>query len=410
MSMRARCRTPSRGGVISEVRTAARRLVARGSAALGLLCACGAYAVAGCEEPADAAIPAIALQEWMSGFNSPVHLAHSGDGSDRLYVVEQAGLIRAVEGGKIRPEPLLDIRRQVASGGEKGLLSVAFHPRHADNGHLYVNYTARDGGLHTIVSRYTRGADGRADPGSERVLLRIAQPYGNHNGGQIAFGPDGYLYIGMGDGGSANDPHGHGQNLATLLGALLRIDVDRAEEGAPYGIPADNPFAGVPGARPEIWAYGLRNPWRFSFDDVTGALYLADVGQDRVEEIDVVTAGANLGWDIMEGNRCNAKSAQLCERADLTAPIATYGHDEGVAVTGGHVYRGAAVPGLCGVYLYADYGSGRVWGLRWRGGKVLAQRRLLDSGLNVSSFGQDRHGEVYVIDLGGKILRVVQAE
>jgi glucose/arabinose dehydrogenase len=394
--------------VISEFRQALRALCA--GAAVWLLCAPGVSAAPPCEEPADASIPDVALQEWMSGFSSPVHLAHAGDGSERLFVVEQAGSIRVVERGKLGPEPFLDIRQRVSSGGEKGLLSVAFHPRYADNGHLYVNYTTRDGGLQTIVSRFTRGADGRADPASERVLLEIAQPYGNHNGGQLAFGPDGYLYIGMGDGGSANDPHGHGQNLATLLGALLRIDVDRAGEGAPYGIPADNPFLDAPGARPEIWAYGLRNPWRFSFDRAAGTLYLADVGQDRVEEIDIVTAGANLGWAIMEGDRCNAKSAELCRRDDLTAPIATYGHDEGVAVTGGHVYRGRAVPGLCGTYLYADYGSGRVWGLRFRDGRVVAQRRLLDSRLNISSFGLDRDGELYLLDLGGRILRVARAD
>ncbi|MBK8163893.1 MAG: PQQ-dependent sugar dehydrogenase [Gammaproteobacteria bacterium] len=407
--MPVRCRTPSPVGGISE---AVKRLRAAGAGiVIALSCAAGAAAAAPrCDEPAGADIPAIALQEWLGGFEQPVHLAHAGDGSGRLYVVEQAGRIRVIEDGKVRPDPLLDIRRQVTSGGEKGLLSVAFHPRHADNGYFYVDYTARDGGLHTVVSRFTRGADGRADPASERVLLRIAQPYGNHNGGQLAFGPDGHLYIGMGDGGSANDPHGHGQNLATLLGALLRIDVDRAEGGAPYGIPADNPFRDVRGARPEIWAYGLRNPWRFSFDSVTGILYLGDVGQDRVEEIDAVTAGANLGWSIMEGDRCNAKSAELCRRGDLAAPIATYGHDEGIAVTGGHVYRGRAVPGLCGVYLYADYGSGRVWGLRYRDGRVQSARRLLDTDLNVSSFGQGPDGEVYLLDLGGRILRVARAE
>jgi glucose/arabinose dehydrogenase len=410
MSMREHCRTPSPGGVTSEaLRTARRRAVSAGAVLL-LLCATAARAGPHCEEPADATIPAIALQEWVSGFTSPVHLAHAGDGSDRLYVVEQAGRIRVVERGTLDPKPFLDIRKRVASGGEKGLLSVAFHPRYADNGYLYVDYTARDGGLHTIISRFTRGADGRADPASELVLLRIAQPYDNHNGGQLAFGPDGYLYIGMGDGGSANDPHGHGQNLASLLGALLRIDVDVARDKTPYGVPADNPFLDVPGARPEIWAYGLRNPWRFSFDTRTGTLFLADVGQDRIEEIDIVTAGANLGWDIMEGGWCNAKSAELCERDDLTAPIVTYGHDEGVAVTGGYVYRGNAVPGLCGAYLYADYGSGRVWGLRYRDGRVQAARRLLDTDFNVSSFGQGPDGEVYLLDLGGRILRIGRAD
>lgn len=401
MWMQGRCRTRSPGGVISDAR-----------ATFVFLCGLfAAPAIAGvpCEEPATGDIPSITLRKWLDGLDRPVHLADAGDADDRLYVVEQAGRIRVVENGGLRPEPLLDIRGRVASGGEKGLLSVAFHPRHAENGYFYVDYTASDGGLHTVVSRFTRGAGGRADPASEQVLLRIAQPYANHNGGQLAFGPDGYLYIGMGDGGSAGDPHGHGQNLATLLGALLRIDVDHPGEDIAYGIPADNPFLDVPGARPEIWAYGLRNPWRFSFDTRTGMLYLADVGQDRVEEIDIVTRGANLGWAIMEGDRCNAKSAGVCGRDDLTAPIATYGHGEGVAVTGGHVYRGRAVPGLCGVYLYADYGTGRLWGLRYRDGHAQAIRRLLDTGLHISSFGQDSDGEVYVIDLDGGILRVAPA-
>ena len=409
MWMLGHCRMRSPGGATSDTRPMRWRA---GGAFLLLcwLCAAPAAASEACEEPVGAEIPSITLQKWLDGFEQPVHLAHAGDDSGRLYVVEQAGRIRVIEDGRLRPDPLLDIRGRVTSGGEKGLLSVAFHPRHADNGYFYVDYTAREGGLHTVIARFTRGADGRADPASEQVLLRIAQPYGNHNGGQLAFGPDGYLYIGMGDGGSANDPHGHGQNLSTLLGALLRIDVDRAAEGGPYAIPKDNPSLAVSGARPEIWAYGLRNPWRFSFDTLAGALYLADVGQDRVEEIDIVTAGANLGWSIMEGDRCNARSAELCARDDLSAPIASYGHDEGVAVTGGYVYRGRRIPGLCGVYLYADYGSGRLWGLRYRDGRVRAARHLLDTGLNISSFGQDGKGEMYVIDLNGRILRVADAD
>lgn len=381
--------------------------------ALFVLLAAGAgnpAIAADCREPDDDTIPAIALQEWLTGLSEPVHLIHAGDGSSRLYVVEQAGRIRVIEQGRLQEEPLLDIRKRVESGGEKGLLSVAFHPRYADNGYLYVNYTSRDGGLYTIVSRFKRDRAGRIDPGDQHVLLKIAQPYANHNGGQIAFGPDGYLYIGMGDGGSANDPHGHGQNLATLLGALLRIDVDRPRDSIPYDVPADNPFVSVPGARPEIWAYGLRNPWRFSFDTRGGALFLADVGQDRVEEIDVVTAGGNYGWDIMEGDLCNARLTALCERGDLIAPIATYGHDDGVAVTGGYVYRGNNVPGLCGAYLYGDYGSGRIWGLRYRAGRAATGKMLLDTPLNISSFGQGPDGEIYVLDLGGRIMRIVAAE
>ena len=245
---------------------------------VSLLVMSGAGAATPCVEPSSGAgFPAIALQMVVQGLRDPVHMATPPEGDGRLYVVEQAGVLRIVEAGKLRPEPFLDIRRQVESGGEMGLLSIAFHPRYRENGMLYVNYTARDAdGLHTRISRFRRDTGVRADPKSETQLLRIDQPYSNHNGGQLAFGPDGYLYIGMGDGGSANDPQGYAQNPASLLGKLLRIDVDRHDGARPYAVPPDNPFVGRKGYRPEIWALGLRNPWRFSFDARNGALWLAE--------------------------------------------------------------------------------------------------------------------------------------
>ena len=236
----------------------------------------------------------------------------------------------------------------------------------------------------------------------------MAQPFSNHNGGQIAFGPDGLLYIGMGDGDAANDPLDHAQNLGTLLGTLLRIDVDHTEASLAYGIPDDNPFRDTQGARAEIWAYGLRNPWRFAFDSLSGRLYVADVGQDQVEEIDVVGAGGNYGWDIFEGDRCR-KDQRLCANPKLQPPIQTYRRPQGMAVTGGYVYRGATLPQLCGVYVYGDYVTGTIWGLICDPvqNRVSAQRELLRTSLNISSFGTDREDELYVLGhRSGVVMRV----
>jgi glucose/arabinose dehydrogenase len=354
-------------------------------------------------------IPEIGLQPVVSGLTDPVFLTHDGDRGDRLYVVEQAGVIRVIENGRLLASPFLDIRDRVASGGETGLLSVAFHPHYADNGYFYVDYTTRDHlTLYTVVSRFRRSSTVHADVGSEAIVLKVAQPFSNHNGGQVAFGPDGLLYIGMGDGGAANDPFDNAQNLGTLLGALLRIDVDRAEGPLPYAIPDDNPFRGTQGARTEIWAYGLRNPWRFAFDSLTGGLYVADVGQDQVEEIDVVEAGGNYGWDIFEGDRCR-KDRRSCANPKFRAPIQTYQHPQGMAVTGGYVYRGAALPQLCGVYVYGDYVTGRIWALIYDPAqdRVTAQRELLRTSLNISSFGTDRDDELYVLGhRSGVVMRV----
>jgi len=377
-----------------------------------LLCtwlwAAGADA-ANCTEPAaGAAIPDIRLEEIASGLSNPVHITGAGDGSGRLYVVEQRGTVRVIENGKLAPDPFLDIRGKVESGGEKGLLSIAFHPKYAENGAFFVDYTTREGGLYSHVSRMARGRDGRADPKSERLLLKIEQPYSNHNGGQLAFGPDGYLYISLGDGGSANDPQEHGQNLETLLGTILRIDVERSDGARPYAIPRDNPFVGRAGAREEIFAYGLRNPWRFSFDAANGRLYAADVGQWAREEINVIEKGGNYGWRVMEGEICTPSIDPNCSTEGYSLPIQTYKTGPlGRSVTGGFVYRGRRSPALCGVYLYGDYVSGNVWGLRYDGNRVTAHRQLLRTQIGISTFGQDDEGELYVADhKSGRIFRI----
>jgi glucose/arabinose dehydrogenase len=349
----------------------------------------------------------IALQQVVTGLSQPVHLTHAGDGSGRLFIVEQRGSIRVVRRGKLLPTPFLDISRLVRSGGEQGLLSVAFHPRYATNGLFYVNYTDRAGG--TVVARYRASADpDRAEAASALVVLSVPQPYPNHNGGQLQFGPDGTLYIGMGDGGSAGDPHGHAQNPNSLLGKMLRIDVNVP----PYAVPKTNPFVGPGPPRDEIWALGLRNPWRFSFDRRSGDLYIADVGQDSWEEVDVQTAGSrggeNYGWNIMEGAECFSPPSG-CSRAGLTMPVATYRTGQNCSITGGYVYRGTQVPTLIGTYIFGDYCSGRIWGLRKSDRAVWAMRELLDTALRISSFGEDEGGELYVVDHGGAIYRLHEA-
>lgn len=374
-------------------------------------CLLSSTCIAGeCTEPDPSApFPPIALQEVAHGLKLPVYLTDADDGSDRLFVVEQAGLIRIIDHGRLLDEPFLDIRDKVDSGGEKGLLSVAFHPAYRDNGYFYVDYTAYQRGLYTIVSRFKRRTATQADPGSEEVLLKIKQPFANHNGGLVMFGPDGDLYIGMGDGGLAYDPFGNGQNATTLLGALLRIDVDHASGGRHYGIPSDNPYVGKKGYRDEIWAYGLRNPWRFSFDSADGRLFLADVGQDRVEEIDIIKRGGNYGWATMEGDRCT--DGDTCKKDGLEMPVFTYLHPTGFSITGGFVYRGNEIDGLCGTYLYADYVTKRIWGLRIRNGEVSAQGRLIDAPDNVSSFGQDHMKELYVLGhRAGTVMKIVAAD
>jgi len=349
--------------------------------------------------------PRVSLGAKIASVNKPTHIAHAGDGSARLFITEQEGRILIVKDGGLLPAPFLDIRDRVGCCGERGLLSVAFPLGFREKRLFYVNYTDRSGD--TVVARYRLMKDtDRADPASEDIVLTVRQPFANHNGGQLAFGPDGYLYIGMGDGGSANDPYGNGQKMSTLLGKLLRIDV---ESGArPYAVPASNPFVGTSGVRPEIWASGLRNPWRFSFDRATGDLYIADVGQNKHEEVNVQAAsskgGENYGWNIMEGTHCFR--AKTCEQAGLTLPKAEYGHDQGCSVTGGMVYRGTAFPLLRGVYFYGDYCSGRIWGLRKNDGRWSAVGAA-DTTIAISTFGENEAGEVYVADYrSGGIFRL----
>lgn len=345
--------------------------------------------------------PAPRLIRVATGIDSPVDIQHAGDGSGRLFFVEQTGRIRVFKDGALLAAPLLDIRNRVRSGGERGLMGLAFPPGFATKRWFYVNYTEGTGApdLRTVIARFRlrSGETDIADPASEERLLVIAQPYDNHNGGQLRFSPrDGYLYIGMGDGGSGGDPQNNAQNLDSLLGKMLRLDT---ESGMPiYSIPPSNPFRDRVNARSEIWAYGLRNPWRFSFDRETGDLYIGDVGQSQLEEIDFQPAaspgGENYGWRVMEGSACyNPPNA--CSSGNLTLPAAEYGRALGQSVTGGFVYRGSLFPAWRGFYFYADYVSGAMWAMRREDGAWVS-RRLPDTGFNVSTFGEDEQGELYL--------------
>jgi glucose/arabinose dehydrogenase len=322
-----------------------------------------------------------------------------------LYVAEQGGRIVWVDPASGDSGEFLDLSDKTEAGGEQGLLGLAFHPDFEDGGRLFVNYTDLEGD--TVITEYTAQSATKADPSSERAVLRFDQPYSNHNGGQLAFGPDGYLYIGTGDGGSGGDPEENAQARDTLLGKILRLDVD---DGNPYGIPQDNPFAGEDGARPEIWALGLRNPWRFSFDRDTGKLWVADVGQDVLEEINRVSgdaAGLNYGWDEMEGTACY-EPPDGCEREGMVLPVTQYSHDFGCSVTGGYVYRGRAEPTLRGAYLFADYCSGTIWAVPHDAERDARPIEMLSTEMAISSFGESSDGELYLSDLeGGRILKVV---
>ncbi|PYE51828.1 glucose/arabinose dehydrogenase [Deinococcus yavapaiensis KR-236] len=338
----------------------------------------------------------VRLNRVAGGLQQPLDVQNARDGSGRLFVVEQGGLVRVVQGGQVSKEPFLDVRDLTRAGGERGLLGLAFDPNFKANGRFFVNYTDVNG--NTVIARYTARGD-RADTNSATVLLRVAQPYANHNGGGLAFGPDGMLYAGLGDGGSGGDPQNNGQNLGSLLGKLLRLDVS----GDRVAIPKDNPFVSRANAKPEIWAYGLRNPWRFSFDRQTGDLFIADVGQNRLEEINFQPrsskGGENYGWRLKEASDCFQPRAN-CNRASLTDPILEYDHAQGVSVTGGYVYRGKNVPSLAGRYVYGDFGSGVIWAAtRGENGKWTS-RRLLDTDYSISAFGQDEDGELYVADYG----------
>ncbi len=355
--------------------------------------------------------PAVALTPYARLEGQITYLAHAGDGSGRTFLVEKNGRIWVIEQGDIRPQPFLDIRDIVDSGpSERGLLSVAFDPNFAQNGEFYVNFTSKEGDGDTVVARYSAPDLQTADPANGKEILRIDQPAANHNGGQLQFGPDGYLYIGMGDGGSAGDPWDNAENLQSLLGKLLRIKVSSE---ATYAIPADNPFVGRQDARLEIWAYGLRNPWRFSFDRATGDLYIADVGQNKWEEVDFQPAdsqgGEHYGWDTMEGNHC-FEPPEGCDTSGKVPPVWEYPHPEGCSITGGYVYRGEAYPQLLGNYFYADFCTGVIYALRRNDQGVWESQPVLETGLNIASFGEDEAGELYVLDLGGSVYRLVAAE
>ncbi|MDM8520089.1 PQQ-dependent sugar dehydrogenase [Anaerolineales bacterium HSG6] len=342
----------------------------------------------------------ITLNPITGGFSKPVYLTHADDQSGRLFVVEQAGRIVIIEDNIIRSTLFLDIVDIVgSSANEQGLLSMAFHPDYTNNGYLFVNYTNLEG--HTVIAQYQVSAvdPNQADKDSEQILLTIPQPYGNHNGGQILFGPDGYLYVGMGDGGAANDPQNNAQDLERLLGKILRIDIDQA---TPYGVPDDNPFVSQTSARPEIWSYGWRNPWRISFDRLTGDMYIADVGQNQYEEIHVeevgTSGGGNYGWRLMEGRHCFNPSSCDPDSLSLILPITEYDHDQGCSITGGYVYRGQKNLSLKGIYIYGDYCTGLIWGLRQEAGGVWSDVLLSSSNHTISSFGEDEDGELYLLD------------
>lgn len=360
-------------------------------------------------------IPAntIALQNAYPNlrFSRPLDLQSPADGTDRIFVVEQGGTIQVFPNNEMVSESVtfLDIENNLVSRDELGLLGLAFHPNYDSNGLFYLAYTPSADLL--VVSRFqVSGSDpNAADPSSETILLRIPQPFANHNGGQLTFGPDGYLYIASGDGGSGGDPQGNAQNLTNLLGKILRIDVNNTENALPYAIPSDNPFLSNPSARQEIYAYGLRNPWRFSFDIQTNVLWAADVGQNAIEEIDVIESGGNYGWNTLEGTQCFNSST--CDINGFIAPVFEYDQSANDrSITGGYVYRGQAIASLQGLYIYADFISGRIWALSTNLGSDLSNQLLVESRLPVSSFGTDVNNELYICAFDGAIYKFIESQ
>ena len=409
--------TPSGGGPTSAPVTTGPAV----TATTGTAATPGASTTAAPSAATTAGAPAapafrLALEPLASGLESPLDVATRRDQPDALYVAEQVGRIRVVRAGVVAPDPVLDIAGIVTAGGEQGLLGLAFHPDPTD-GRLFVYYTASDG--HQVVSSFRMDPDDpdRADRDSEQVLIRMADPYGNHNGGGMVFGPDGYLYISTGDGGSAGDPLDSGRHLDTLLAKILRIDVDSAPthgtDGPASAIPAGNPFVDTAGAMPEIWHTGLRNPWRFRFDAANGDMWIGDVGQGSWEEIDRAPAGVgglDFGWNWMEGTHCYGDRQDDCQAPGMTLPVTEYGHDLGCSVTGGTVYRGEAQPALQGWYVFADYCSGRFWVIDAAAAADGIQQPslVLESGRNISAIAPDSVGELIATDLGsGELLRVV---
>lgn len=352
----------------------------------------------------------IKLTEIANGFQRPLYLTPAGDGTGRLFVVEQSGKIKVLQDGEVLETPFLDVSSLISQEAlgtnytERGLLGLAFHPNYEENGQFYINYTDRNGG--TVIARYQVSLSNPniADSGSAEIIFQISQPFANHNGGHMAFRPsDGYLYISLGDGGSANDPLGSGQNPFTLLGSILRIDVDN---GSPYSIPADNPFAGDIEGADEIWVYGLRNVWRFSFDSATNDMFIADVGQNEWEEVNFQSVeskgGENYGWNVWEGTHAFARG----EAPNHVLPFAEYNHSSGCSITGGYIYRGSVISDLTATYLFGDYCTGIVWAsyrdenLQWQ------TNQFLQTGMNISSFGEDENGELYIINYEGIIYRI----
>lgn len=358
----------------------------------------------------------LGLTPIVSGLSSPLLATSAGDGSGRLFVVEKTGKVRIVKGGKLVSAPFIDLSQSVSKGEEQGLLGLAFHPSYKTNGKLYLSYTDLNGTSVIREYRVSVSDPDRVDGSSGRTLLRVKQPYDNHNGGNIAFGPDGYLYIGFGDGGNRGDPGNRAQSLNTLLGKLLRIDVDKRTGSLPYGIPPSNPYVGRSGLD-QIWAYGLRNPWRWSFDRATGDLWVGDVGQSAWEEVDRALAvhgqnagrGLNFGWRAMEGTHCYQPSSG-CVRTGKTLPLTEYGHTDGrCSITGGYVYRGQAYPDLVGAYVYADYCSGEIWYLDRGAARGTAAVRALDMSGRITSFGEDQAGELYLTDAAGTVFRITDS-
>jgi glucose/arabinose dehydrogenase len=349
------------------------------------------------------------LQPVVSGLTFPVYLTAPPGDPTRLFIVEKAGSIRIVKDGTLLPTAFLDISPQVSNVGEQGLLGLAFDPGYASNGRFFVHFTDPLGNTRVSSFQVSTNPD-IADAGSEQVILTATQPYANHNGGQLVFGPDGMIYLGLGDGGSGGDPQGRGQDRSDLLGSILRLDV---QAGSSYTVPPDNPFIGQSGVRPEIWSYGLRNPWRFSFDRATGDLYIADVGESRFEEVDVSTGtrgagkGTNFGWNIMEGKHCFSSSS--CDQSGLTVPLLEYDHGQGCSITGGYVYRGSAIPALQGLYFFADFCQGWVRSFRHARGIAteLTDWRVLQPGGSITSFGEDAAGELYLMSTNGGVFRIV---
>jgi glucose/arabinose dehydrogenase len=362
------------------------------------------------DPPFVAADVAVSLESFAKVDGGALDLAVPADGSNRLIVATQQGRIWSVANGAAGKTPLLDVSKRITSGGERGLLGIALHPGFPSDSRIFVDYTDLDG--NSVVSSFDLLTDGsgRFDPSSESIFLQVDQPFPNHNGGGIAFGPDGFLYIALGDGGSGGDPMGNGQRLDTLLAKILRIDVDHPGFGPAYTSPGDNPFVGRAGAKAEIWLYGLRNPFRFSFDRSNGDLWIGDVGQNKWEEVDVVRAGLgggqDFGWNVMEGAHCY-QPADNCDRKGLSLPVAEYGHDQGCAIIGGFVYRGSAYPILRGGYLFSDSCSGTIWAIPAATNGPVTPVAVGEATGSPAGFGQDPAGELYLANLDGTVSRIV---